>query len=261
MTADEAYISGEPIGLSLSKMLAVSFLLGLCIPGGILFVMERLRKKIVSVKEVKTLVKAPILAEVVGDNDRNAMESLCANVRCMLGADDGKVVLVTSADGADGKDYVASNLAKNMAGTGIKTLLLELDFRNPGLSAEFSKTVGKGLVQYLTENLDLNSVISHSQAGLDVIVAGAVPPNPSALLASNKLKDFFATVAKHYDCVVVDGSSVLNNPELLYLSPLVSATVCVCGIGATEVDSLPRLSHMIEDGRLVNCGLVITDFQ
>lgn len=260
VTVDEAYISGEPIGLSLSKMLAVSFLLGLCIPGGVLFVMERLRKKIVSVKEVKNLVKAPVLAEVVGDNDRNAMDSLCANVRCMLGADDGKVVLVTSADDADGKDYVACNLAKTMAGTGIKTLLLELDFRNPGLSDEF-KSIGKGMVQYLTENLDLNSVISHHSAGLDVIVAGAVPPNPSALLASNKLNDFFAAITKHYGCVVVDGSSALNNPELLYLSPLVSATVCVCGIEATEVDSLPVLSRMIEDGRLVNCGVVITDFQ
>lgn len=255
---DQAYVSGEPIGLSLMKMLAVSFMLGLCLPGGYLFVKERLRRTVVSLKEIRSIVDAPVLAEIGNGDSRTEMDALCANVRCMLGADGGKTVMVTSAKADDGKCVLAYQLAQSIARTGEKTLLIEMNFRNPMLAETAKLTGAKGLLQYLTEKQPLSAIVTHQQSGMDVIVSGGIAPNPSMLIASKRLAEFWSNVSAEYECVIVIAPQIAGAGEINAITSLADVNVMVVQSGGTDKDVLKSIFSANSTYRFKNSGIVVT---
>lgn len=150
-------------------------------------------------------------------------------------------LLVTSAQGGEGKTTVAANLAVSLAQLGERVLLIDADLRRPSLHNFFGSAGAIGLVNYLTGDSDWRSLIVHSApTGLDVLFCGPVPPNPADLLSSEYMPALIREASQEYKFVVVDSPPLLNLADSRILSTLVDGVILVVGGGITPRDLVHR---------------------
>ena len=150
----------------LSKLLLLCILLGLLLPGGVLYLYVLFNDTIDDAKEFERRINAPMLGQLV-QNSRNAhiaihegestvsaelFRLIRTNLRFVLPPETkNPVILVTSCINGDGKSYVASNIALSLAILGKKVALVGMDIRKPMLAAYFGLNTKGHLTDYLAE--------------------------------------------------------------------------------------------------------------
>ena len=235
-TANNGRIIEEPMPAGIvspqgKKIYMITFVIGIGIPLGIIFLLNLLRFRIEGHTDVEKLTKVPIIGDIpltgsnkheesaiaVRENDNDIMtetfRSLRTNLLFMMGDPDKKVVLVTSTISGEGKTFIASNLALSLALLGKKVILVGLDIRKPGLNKLFHLShKEKGITQYLAapKSTDLHALIQPSgiTSNLDLLLGGPIPPNPTELLARQSLEDTISTLRKEYDYIVLDTAPI-----------------------------------------------------
>lgn len=148
-----------------------------------------------------------------------------------------RTLLVTSAGAGEGKSTAALALARNFARLGKNVLLVEGDLRNPSLHRTLGLRAGTGGLSGLLSGSDtLTGVIQASgQDGLQVILAGALPPNPAELLSGSKLVSMLTVAMERFDQVIIDGPPLLGLADAPILSNAVEATVVIVDAGRTKI--------------------------
>ena len=116
----------------------------------------------------------------------------------------GKVVGVTSPCPQEGKSTTSLNLAYALASAGHKVVLIDSDMRRPSLAGVLEMPLAPGLSNILIdESVDaIHSSVVHEN--LSVLLSGDIPPNPSELVVSDKMKALIEKLRDIYDYVVVD---------------------------------------------------------
>ena len=118
-------------------------------------------------------------------------------------------IVVTSAESGDGKTYFSINLAGIYSLTKKRTLLVDMDLRKPSIARELGITKEVGVSDVVIENCTLDEAIVHdAERGFDVLLAGSIPPNPSEIIASDRLKSIFEEVKARYEYIVIDTSPI-----------------------------------------------------
>lgn len=144
-------------------------------------------------------------------------------------ADELKAVAVTSAGAGEGKTVTAANLAVVLAQLGRRVLLLDCDLRKPRLHRLFQLSNRDGVVTYLTGGRGAELAVFPTEVpGLSVSPSGPVPPNPSELLASERMAELIASLRSRYDFVILDTPPVLPVTDAVLASSLTDgAVLCV----------------------------------
>jgi receptor protein-tyrosine kinase len=142
----------------------------------------------------------------------------------------GRVLLpVVSAQAGEGRTYLAARLAAAFALLGEKTLLIDADFRSPGVHAAFGLPNRGGLSDYLKGS----QVEPHvHNANLAVLVAGGAAGDPLALLGGERLKGLLAAAAKHFRVIVVDTPAAARGPDFEIFAALAGGALIVAGRAA-----------------------------
>jgi len=140
-----------------------------------------------------------------------------------------KVVAVTSAVASEGKSATASNLAVVMAQLGRRALIIDADLRKPRLHEVFQVSNRTGLVSYLTGGADFEGIISRTTVPqLYVTPSGPIPPNPSELLASERMVELVKAARGRFDFVVIDTPPLLPVTDATLVGDLVDGvTICL----------------------------------
>ncbi len=121
-----------------------------------------------------------------------------------------KVVAITSPGSGEGKTATSTNLAVVMAQLGRRVLLIDGDLRKPRLHEVFGISNRVGLVNVLAGGEDPGQVMSAVDVpNLNVIPSGPIPPNPSELLASTRMRELLTRARSRFDFVIVDTPPVL----------------------------------------------------
>lgn len=123
--------------------------------------------------------------------------------------DKGKIVAVTSAAPNEGKSTTTVNLALTFAQMGAKVILVDGDLRKSRVHRYINVPRGDGVTNVLCGFSTLEDTIRHNvRDGLDILTAGAVPPNPAELLASEEYERMIARLREMYDYVFIDTSPI-----------------------------------------------------
>jgi capsular exopolysaccharide synthesis family protein len=139
--------------------------------------------------------------------------------------------MVSSAVAGEGKTTILSNLAGTLAQAHHRTLMIDGDLRNAGLSKRFSSpktNAGTGLSDLLTGQAQASQVIVPTGVdGLDIIRAGRKAPNPAELLGSRAMRNIMEQLAERYDFIFIDSPPVLPVADGLVISRLVDSVLLV----------------------------------
>lgn len=137
-----------------------------------------------------------------------------------------KLVAVTSAMAGEGKTATAANLAVVLAQLGRPVLIMDCDLRKPRLHQVFKVSNRIGLVNQLTGTADLDAVILPTEVpNLWVLPSGPMPPNPSELLASERLRELLRTLRGRFDYVIVDTPPALAVTDSTLVGSLADGVV------------------------------------
>ena len=139
----------------------------------------------------------------------------------------GRVLGVSSACPQEGKSTTAINLAYSLADADNKVLLIDADMRRPSVCFTLELEMSPGLSNMLAGNKDVNINKGKLLEKLDIITSGDIPPNPSELIGSQKMKDFLDDCRKKYDYVIVDLPPVLSVADTLALSKYIDGVVII----------------------------------
>lgn len=145
-----------------------------------------------------------------------------------------KTLLVTSALPKEGKSATVSNLAVAFSQLGERVLVVDTDLRRPRLHQIFETERNEGLSNYLAGSLALRDVIMKTSIeNIHILPSGPIPPNPSELLNSKKMKLLMDETKEAFDFVFFDTPPVLAVIDSLIISSLVDATMFVIKAGKT----------------------------
>jgi len=175
-----------------------------------------------------------------------AFRQLRTNIQFIEAVEGRKSVIISSSVPSEGKSTTIANLAIAMADTGAKVLLIDCDFRKPKQHKYLGVEGAVGLTNHLIGQAKLEDVIQPWGKGkLSVLLAGQVPPNPSELLGSEKMRKLILDAEKKFDMVLIDTAPLLPVTDAAILSKMTGGVVVVVSVGKTTRPQLQgALSHI-----------------
>jgi tyrosine-protein kinase Etk/Wzc len=279
---DPAYTIGSPVDPKPSLILGGGLLLGLLIPLLILFIIFILDTKVhhkgdlnALTKEIPFLGEIPKIAdgssEIIKLNDRSPLAEsfriLRTNLAYLIKSpqnNKGEIIYVTSTIKGEGKTFISYNLSRTLASSNKKVILIGADIRNPKLHRYTDDVLNsKGLSDYLHDyNVKVEDIINNSSnddINVDLILSGAIPPNPAELFMSNRMADLYKELAQVYDFVIVDTAPTMIVTDTLLISPLADTTLYVTRAGYTEKKLLDFPKDLKQQGKLKGLAIILND--
>ncbi len=149
-----------------------------------------------------------------------------------------RIVLVTSMAPKEGKTVTTANLARVLAQSEKKVLIIDCDMRRPRMHSLFGISNTYGLSNYLTGDKEQPLVQNISEEHLCLIPSGSIPPNPSELLSASGMKQLLDDMLASYDFILLDSPPVQSVTGSLTLSSLADGTILVVRAGRTTYEIL-----------------------
>jgi capsular exopolysaccharide synthesis family protein len=187
-----------------------------------------------------------------------------------------KKVLVTSALPEEGKTTVAACLAYVEAEAGARTVLVDCDMRRSQLAERLGVKRQPGLGDYLAGHASYEQILQriephesvtatraqlNGSAGpfeLNVLTVGTQLPNPSAILASDRVGELIARLGSDFDVVVIDTSPLLPVVDTLELIPQADAVLLCVRSSRTTRDAAATAKQAVEHLPKRPMGIVVT---
>jgi polysaccharide biosynthesis transport protein len=178
----------------------------------------------------------------------------------LASASSPKVIVITSSFAREGKTTTSVNLAAVLAQMGKPVLLLDADLRRPRLQKVFHGKMNLGLVNYLAANIPLEDIIQPTEVPhLSVVLSGPIPPNPSELLASDRMKHLIEEVRGKFAYVIFDSPPVLAVTDAIVLAAGADGVVlCVHG-GKTPRELVQRSAERLRQSNIPVLGAILNN--
>ncbi|NJN02355.1 MAG: polysaccharide biosynthesis tyrosine autokinase [Leptolyngbyaceae cyanobacterium RM1_1_2] len=188
-----------------------------------------------------------------------AFRALHASIR-FLGSDKPvRSLTISSALSGDGKSTVAINLAETAAAMGQRVLLIDADLRQPQIHTRLGLPNFRGLSNLISARLSLRQVIQQSpkHENLYVITSGSIPPDPTKLLASQKMKHLVNRVDKVFDLIIYDTPPLASLVDASLLATHMDGVVLVVSLDKTHSPALMQTLERLKLSRIPILGTVI----
>ena len=182
------------------------------------------------------------------------------------------ILLMTSGVPSEGKSTTAGNLAVVLAQAGNNVVLIDGDLRRPSQHNVFNLPNKRGLTSLLLKlntddsdievrNLVEDTVQPTEVEGLQIMTCGQIPPNPSELLGSAKMRHLLDVLDRQYDFVVVDSPPVLSVTDAAVLSASAGITLVVVRANKSRKDEFKQVVERLEDVNANLAGAVLNSLK
>jgi polysaccharide biosynthesis transport protein len=197
---------------------------------GLAFFVEYLDNRIKTPDEIKAHLGLPFLGmipkiESTGAGERahnplvnngvppgfaEAFKAVRTNILFSSAEEGARSVVVTSTGPSEGKTIVACNLAISLAQSGQRVLVIDADLRRPRVHEVFERAQEPGLSNLMVGASKASESLRPSGVpNLWMLPAGRIPPNPAEIVGSRRFREFLASLAEHFDWVIIDSPPVL----------------------------------------------------
>ena len=273
---DAAIPDEAPVAPKTVIILLVALILGAGIPVGIIYLISLAQVTIEGRADVEKLTTLPVIGDIpvadglrgssiaVFENQNNLMSETFRGIRTNLQflLEEGqKVIMVTSTVSGEGKSFVSANTAISLSLLGKKVVIVGLDIRKPGLNKVFNlSTKEQGITQFLTNpKRNIIDLVQQSDINpyLFILPGGAVPPNPTELLARKGLEEAIEQLKTHFDYIVLDTAPVGMVTDTQLISRIADLTVYVCRADYTRKSEFALVNELVTTNKLPRISIVI----
>ncbi len=270
-----------PTAPNTRNILMMSFLLGLAIPFGVVYLMESNNTKVRGRKDVEHLA-VPFLGELPQDGHEKKKEAgeantivvkggkrdiineafrvLRTNVEFMCNSSEGnKVIAMTSFNPGSGKSFVSMNLGMAIALKGKKVLIVDGDMRHGSTSA-YMGSPARGLADYLggaVSEVDTLIVKTPECQNMQVLPIGSIPPNPTELLESPRFGELIGELKSRFDYVIIDCPPIEVVADAQIIDKFADRTFFVIRAGLFDRSMLPELDRLYEEKKYRNMSFIL----
>lgn len=258
---DQAVAPNSAVGPQRAKDVALAFIVSLGFGIGLAFVIDWFNDSVQHSEDVEHLFGLPVLAAIptapklisrkllpsrlqkgsiknynLKAFDRTEFQEsyLQLGTQLLLSTPGGapKTILVSSGEEGEGKTLTALNLAKSLAETGKKVLLIDADLRCPKIHRLINRNNYTGLTSLLTaENFSTElfdeSIQKNAAGSLDVLTSGPRSANPAGLLGSDEMRRLIELLSKNYSHIIIDSPPVLYFADSMILSTVSDVVLVV----------------------------------
>lgn len=168
-----------------------------------------------------------------------------------------KTILITSSEPQEGKTITACNIALAYTQAGKKTLILDCDLRKPKVHKMFKISGTVGFTNIMADNLKLTEIVYPFNETLDILPSGTVPPNPSEILSSNKMKNILLDASKIYERIIIDSPPINAVTDAQILSGITDGVLLIVSSGSTNIDNAIRAKELLLKAKANILGVVL----
>lgn len=187
----------------------------------------------------------------------DAYQILQANLKFLCSDKPLKSIVVSSSVSKEGKSEVAANLAVAMAQIERRVLLVDADMRHPMQHHIWQLTNAVGLSNLIVDQVSLKEAVQQVIPNLDVLSSGVLPPNPMALLDSQRMATLLNRFTKEYDFVIFDTPSLSGTADAAVLSSITDGILLVVRPGVVNLDSAHAAKEFLTQSGQKVLGIVI----
>ncbi len=265
-------------------IILIALLIGMGIPGGIIFLLEMLNTKVRGRKDIENL-DIPLIGElpdlsskrnwwrpkkngfkrriVVEEGGKDLINEAIRNVRTNLNylseSSQGKVIMFSSFNPNSGKSFISANMAKAFALKGNRVAVVDLDLRHRSLS-QMCPTRSQGVSVYLNKQTDdLDDIIIKDAFGdkVDLVPVGIAPPNPTEVLQNGRLKQLLDALKERYDVIILDCPPIEIVADANIIKDHADVTVFVIRVGVMDRRALAHVQDLYKEQRYNNFCLLL----
>ena len=169
-----------------------------------------------------------------------------------------QTIALTSCTPNEGKSTTIANLAVVLTQAGKSVLLIDCDMRNPTVHKNFNLSNKIGLSSCISMGTALaDAVQATGIEGLDALTAGVIPPNPSELLGSERMKNILQRAKEEYDYVLIDTPPVMPVTDALVLGRMVDGLILVIDSGEIKVEMAREVKNQLVHAGANILGVVL----
>jgi capsular exopolysaccharide synthesis family protein len=272
---DKAERPGGPSSPNLFKNLLMGLILGVGLAALTVFLKDQFDDSIRVPEDVEAKLGLPLLGVIPRSHAGEPREALADPKSPMSEAYNSlrgsllystteglpRVMLVTSAQPAEGKTTSSQAIAAGFSRMGKRVLLIDADLRRPSLHRRVGLDNERGLSSLLTSHETLmNAVVPSGQDNLTLLLAGPVPPSPTELLSTVRIEEILEESAAHFDVVIVDSPPILGLADSPLMAALVDGVIFVVEADRSRRGSLKTSLRRLRAMRPVLLGAVLTKF-
>lgn len=214
--------------------LLMAMLAGALLPMVILFLLDFLKLKVETRKDIENNCHYPVIGEIPLTQYDDAIRTLRTNLLLNL-KEDQKVIMLTSQSTGDGKTFLAQRLSDSLNAIGKKTLLINADFRAGSSKICSSVTLSNKVTMSNKDTMSRNS-------------------HPSDILASEQFSDILSKAKSSNDFVILDTPALDKYVDVYQVAKYADATLFVVKAESTKKSALQALDS---DTRLPNIMLTL----
>ena len=272
---DAAIPDEAPVAPKKMMILFAALVFGVGLPVGVIYLISLTQVTIEGRADVEKLTMLPVIGDIpvademtgsiaVFENNNNLMSETFRGIRTNLQfmLEEGqKVIMVTSTVSGEGKSFVSANTAISLSLLGKKVVIVGLDIRKPGLNKVFNlSTKEQGITQFLTASQkNIMDFVQQSDINpnLFILPGGAVPPNPTELLARKGLDEAIEQLKQYFDYVVLDTAPVGMVTDTQLISRIADLTVYVCRADYTRKSEFSLVNELAATNKLPRISIAI----
>lgn len=190
-----------------------------------------------------------------------AFRTLRTNMFYTSKGDSCPVYGITSSFANSGKSLIISNLAISFAQLNKRVLLIDCDLRNSVIHKVFGMERGFGISELLagSDNAVDRCLKKTAYDNLQIITAGGMPPNPTELLASERMGKFIEFLKNHFDVIFIDLPPIGLVTDATVLSDVVTGYVFAVRSGMDDDRSLRHSVSLMEQTEANIIGFILND--
>jgi non-specific protein-tyrosine kinase len=270
---EPAVAASSPVAPKVTRTVVLAVIVTLLLAFGAVVLAQGIDRRIRDPQELEELTGRSLLSTVphtafgevqTGGPGEEAFQRLRASLTYFNVDRPLSSVLISSPMQGDGKTTVATNLARAMARSGKDVIIVDADLRRPRVASRFHVPGGVGLGAVLVGEAALEDALVEPELDLPeggrmrALPAGPPAPNPSELLASERMKTLLGQLSGMSDLVIVDSTPLLTVSDPLPLVKAVSGVVAVIRLNATTKEAVRRFERVVDDADGLLLGVVAT---
>lgn len=274
-----ALLPKKAVSPKIALYLAIGGFVGILLGVGLALMLEAMDQSLKTLEQAQQLLGYPLLGTIphLGQKAKNggealvelpvrdnpysgassAFEMLQTNLDFTISDKPLKVIAVVSSTPGEGRSFVAANLAVAKAHMGRRILLVDADMRHSCQQEIWKLSNPAGLSNVLVGQAEFRRTTQEVLVNLDLLTAGTIPPNPAALLDSQRMALLIQEAAKDYDCVIIDTPALSLFGDALMLGKMADGILLVVRLGVLDCAVAKSTKMMLEQARSRVLGMVM----